>query len=85
MFSVSPAEIITIVAVALIVFGPKRLPEISRKAGSVLREIRATASDLRQGFEREYEDTVESLGEVRRAMGPTTEGERPPAANGPNK
>lgn len=71
MFSVSPAEVLTIVVVALIVFGPKRLPEISRKAGSVLREIRETAADLRRGIEREYEGTVESLGEVRRTMGPT--------------
>ena len=84
MFSVSPAEVITIVAVALIVFGPNRLPEISRKAGSILREIRDTASDLRRGIEREYEDTAESLGEVRRAMGATTEGE-PPPANGPGE
>jgi sec-independent protein translocase protein TatA len=84
VFSVSPAEVITIVAVALIVFGPKRLPEISRKAGSILREIRETAADLRRGFEREYEDTVESLGEVRRAIGPTTEG-APPPANGPGE
>jgi len=80
VFSVSPAEIITIVAVGLIVFGPKRLPEISRKAGNMLREIRATASDLRQGIEREYEGTVESLGEVRRALGPTTE--QPPDGRG---
>lgn len=78
MFSVSPAEVITIIAVALIVFGPKRLPEISRKAGSVLREIRDTAADLRRGIEREYEDTVETLGDVRRTMGQTLEEPEPP-------
>ena len=71
MFSVSPAEILTIAAIALIVFGPKRLPEISRKAGSVIRDIRDTASDLRRGFEQEYEDAAETLGEVRRSMGST--------------
>jgi Tat protein translocase TatB subunit len=68
VFSVSPAEILTIAAIALIVFGPKRLPEISRKAGSVIRDIRDTASDLRRGFEQEYEDATESLAEVRRSM-----------------
>jgi Tat protein translocase TatB subunit len=71
VFSVSPAEILTIAAIALIVFGPKRLPEISRKAGSVIRDIRDTASDLRRGFEQEYEDATESLAEVRRSMGST--------------
>ena len=68
MFSVSPAEILTIAAIALIVFGPSRLPEISRKAGSVIRDIRDTASELRRGIESEVEDTTASLGEVRRAM-----------------
>jgi len=71
VFSVSPAEIITIIAVALVVFGPTRLPEISRKAGSVLREIRDTAADLRRGIEQEYEDTIETLGAVRRELGST--------------
>jgi TatA/E family protein of Tat protein translocase len=79
VFSVSPAEVITIAAVALIVFGPKRLPEISRKAGSILREIRDTAADLRKGIENEYDGAVESFGEVRRAMGPTL----PPPTDAP--
>lgn len=73
VFSVSPAEILTIAAIALIVFGPKRLPEISRKVGSVIRDIRDTASDLRRGFEQEYEDASETLGEVRRSMEATLE------------
>jgi len=68
VFSVSPAEILTIAAVALIVFGPKRLPEISRKAGSVIRDLRDTASELRRGIEAEYADAADSLTEVRRMM-----------------
>jgi len=68
VFSVSPAEILTIAAVALIVFGPKRLPEISRKAGSVIRALRDTASELRRGIEAEYADAADSLTEVRRMM-----------------
>jgi Tat protein translocase TatB subunit len=83
MFSVSPAEVLTIAVVALIVFGPKRLPEISRKAGSVLREIRETAADFRRGIEREYEGTVDSFGEVRRAMGPTLDPTSSPPSDDP--
>ena len=67
MFSVSPAEILTIAAIALIVFGPARLPEISRKAGSVIRDIRDTASELRRSIESEVDGDA-SLGEVRRSM-----------------
>ena len=49
MFSVSPAEILTIAVVALLVFGPRRLPEIARKAGKVLRDLRdVTIKSLRR-------------------------------------
>lgn len=68
MFGVSPAEILTIALVALIVFGPKRLPEISRKAGRVLRELKETAGELKAGLEAEYDDPIASLGDVRREM-----------------
>lgn len=67
MFSVSPAEILTIAVVALVVFGPKRLPEISRRAGKTLRDLKATAEDLRRGIEAEV-GGGEDLGSVRREM-----------------
>lgn len=67
MFSVSPAEIFTIAIVALIVFGPSRLPEMTRKAGKVIREIRDTAQELREGIEREAGGSLD-LGDVRREM-----------------
>ncbi len=35
-----PAEIAVILLVALIVFGPKRLPEVGRQVGSAMRELR---------------------------------------------
>ena len=78
MFSVSPAEILTIAAIALVVFGPKRLPEISRRAGSVIRDIRDTASELRRGIEQEVDGTTDTLAEVRRSMESTLD-DAPPA------
>jgi len=69
VFSVSPAEILTIALVALIVFGPKRLPEISRQAGKVLRELKQTAGELKAGLEAEYDDSVGGLDEIKGALG----------------
>ena len=68
MFSISPAEILTIAVVALLVFGPKRLPEIARKAGKIIRDIRDTANDLKSGLEAEYETTLEPLKDIRDSM-----------------
>ncbi len=38
--NVGPAEVLVILVVALIVFGPKRLPEVGRQIGSAMRELR---------------------------------------------
>jgi Tat protein translocase TatB subunit len=40
MPQVGPAEILVILLVGLIVFGPKRLPEIGRQVGRAMREVR---------------------------------------------
>lgn len=48
MPSLGGAEIIVILLVALIVFGPTRLPEISRQVGGALRELRKVQSTVKQ-------------------------------------
>jgi sec-independent protein translocase protein TatB len=87
VFSVSAAELMTIAVIALLVFGPKRLPEIARKAGKMLRSAREAADEIRSDLESEYGDTLEPLREarddVRRAIGgadrPPPSRTRPPA------
>jgi len=48
---IGPLEIIVVGAVALIVFGPHRLPEIARTIGRTLNELKRQASDIRAEFE----------------------------------
>jgi TatA/E family protein of Tat protein translocase len=38
--NLGPLEILVILVVALIVFGPKRLPEVGRQVGAAMRELR---------------------------------------------
>src|SRR5690242_3566333 len=45
--SLGPAEILVILVVALVVFGPKRLPEVSRQVGSAMRELRRMQDNVR--------------------------------------
>ncbi len=46
MFDVGAPELVIVLAVALIVFGPKKLPEVGRTLGKTLREIKRASNDL---------------------------------------
>jgi len=44
MPNIGPLEIVIILIVALIVFGPKRLPELGRSMGKGIREFKGSLS-----------------------------------------
>ena len=52
-FGIQPMDIIVIVVVALIVFGPKRLPQFGRWIGKTFSEFRKGARDMADGFKEE--------------------------------
>lgn len=64
MLNVSPLEIAVIMLLALVLFGPRRLPELARKAGDLIRELRRTTDEFRSGLEREYEEVVNPIKEM---------------------
>jgi len=53
-------ELILILAVALIVLGPKKLPEIARALGKGISEFRKTTEDLKEEFRQVEEELEES-------------------------
>jgi sec-independent protein translocase protein TatB len=53
VFGVGFSEIVLILVVALIIFGPKKLPEIARMLGKALGEFRKAASDFKNAIELE--------------------------------
>ena len=77
MFSVSPTELITIAVVALLVFGPHRLPEIARKIGRLGRDLNRAAQELKSGIEQEIGDTQAPLKDIRRQLGATIKDPEP--------
>jgi sec-independent protein translocase protein TatA len=67
---VSPAEIVLVLAIALIVLGPKRLPNAARSLGKGLREFKQSLSEADP---RHVEDEHEELPEPPRAKAPTAD------------
>lgn len=51
--AISPVSIIIICVVALIIFGPKKLPEFGKAMGSTLREFKKATKGLADDFEDE--------------------------------
>ena len=61
MFDIGMQEIIVIIIVALLVFGPKRLPELSRTIGKGLSELRRAVEDAKYQVDRELREEEERL------------------------
>ncbi|MEE8377235.1 MAG: twin-arginine translocase TatA/TatE family subunit, partial [Candidatus Aminicenantaceae bacterium] len=51
--SIGFPELITIFAIALLIFGPKKLPEVGRSIGKALREFRRTTDEIKEKLEEE--------------------------------
>jgi TatA/E family protein of Tat protein translocase len=45
-FNVGPVELIIVLVIALLVIGPRRLPEMGNAVGKTIREFRKASSDI---------------------------------------
>ena len=52
--SLGPAEILVILVVALLVFGPTRLPEVGRQVGRTMREFRRFQQTMRRDLDEVF-------------------------------
>jgi sec-independent protein translocase protein TatA len=66
MPNIGPLELILLGVLAVIIFGPAKLPEIGRSIGKGMREFKESVSGV-----TEIRDTLDAVGEVRSAMSPT--------------
>ncbi len=82
--SIGFGEVFTIGVVALIVFGPHRLPDMARKIGGYVRELRSAALDIRKGLDAEVkllrdpleavkEDLTKPVTDVKKSLTEATE------------
>jgi Tat protein translocase TatB subunit len=62
---VGPAELLLIFAIALIVLGPGKLPELARTLGKALRELRRMSLEVTAEFAKELRDMEAISSEVK--------------------
>jgi len=53
MFGIGTPELLVILAVALIVIGPKKLPDLAKSLGRALGDFKRATNDLKQSIEQE--------------------------------
>jgi sec-independent protein translocase protein TatA len=65
MGSLSFTEILVILVVILIVFGPRRLPELSKRAGALLAKLREATGYVSQAIDSEYGEAMQPIRELK--------------------
>ena len=93
VFNMGMPELIVIFIVALIVFGPKKLPELGKSLGRAMGEFKRSSQEFRDSLESEVEaskikeDLLRQQKEVRDSLVSAGKTETPaadnPAAKGP--
>ncbi|KST67098.1 TatA/E family twin arginine-targeting protein translocase [Mastigocoleus testarum] len=61
IFGIGLPEMAVIMVVALLVFGPKKLPEIGRSLGKALKGFQEASQDFQEEFKKEASELEESL------------------------
>ena len=65
MFGIGFNEILIILIIALLIIGPKKLPEIAKALGKGYREFRKSFEDLEKEFNIDEDDEHEKFDEVK--------------------
>ncbi len=64
MFGLGAMEILIILVIAFMLFGPKELPEIGKQVGKAVKGFKETTEDLRQSVEPEINMITQELKSV---------------------
>ncbi|MBW2108867.1 MAG: twin-arginine translocase TatA/TatE family subunit [Deltaproteobacteria bacterium] len=68
MFGMGMPEILLILAIALIVLGPKKLPEIAKSLGRGIAEFKKATQDFKQSIEvdNDFKQAKETLQDIKK-------------------
>jgi TatA/E family protein of Tat protein translocase len=75
MFGIGWTEVVVVFILALLVFGPRRLPEIGRSLGRALgmfkeatRDVRRSMAEMQSEFDAEIREVQKSKNDLTRAL-----------------
>jgi sec-independent protein translocase protein TatB len=57
-FDLSITKLLLLGVIAMLVFGPEKLPQVARDAGRMLRQVRSLAQQARSDLKAELGDTI---------------------------
>lgn len=63
--NLGPTELILILGVALIVFGPGKLPELGNALGKTIREFKGAINNIDEDIKKEVKDIKDEVNEVK--------------------
>ena len=67
---INPLHLMMILAVVVVLFGPKRLPEMGQKIGQALREFKSATSEIRSQIG--VDDIADSVKDIKSGLSLTT-------------
>ena len=79
--SIGMPELIIIFVIALIIFGPRKLPELGRSLGKSLAEFKRASNELRSTLEEEIRIDEQRSAEASRAATPAAIASTPTVAH----
>lgn len=68
MFGLGPQEMIVILFLALLLFGPKRLPELARGIGKAMREFKKATTEIEQEVRLGMNEIETTVTEVKKPL-----------------
>lgn len=84
MPNVGPLELVVVMVIALLVLGPKRLPEVGRSLGKGIREFKDSMSGLGMDDDDDDDDDVRETDPKPLATAAATAPAPPPEADQPS-
>jgi TatA/E family protein of Tat protein translocase len=76
VLGMGPLELVFIAALALVVFGPDKLPELARQLGRAFNEVRRISSDASAELQRSLNADGPGVSRPRQTIGGTRQAER---------